>query len=80
MRVLVACEFSGAVRDAFAARGHDAWSCDELPGRRRQSKAGKLGCIACPLVRIARKSAAGRLKGIAAAMADQWGKVMEKVA
>lgn len=28
MRVLVACEFSGRVRDAFAARGHDAWSCD----------------------------------------------------
>ncbi len=36
MKVLVACEFSGVVRDAFAARGHDAWSCDllesELPG------------------------------------------------
>ena len=31
MRVLVGCEFSGAVRDAFAARGHDAWSCDLLP-------------------------------------------------
>ena len=31
MRVLVACEYSGAVRDAFAARGHDAWSCDLLP-------------------------------------------------
>jgi hypothetical protein len=30
MRVLVACEFSGTVRDAFAARGHDAWSCDYL--------------------------------------------------
>lgn len=29
-RVLVACEFSGIVRDAFAARGHDAWSCDLL--------------------------------------------------
>jgi hypothetical protein len=28
MRVLVACEFSGIVRDAFRARGHDAWSCD----------------------------------------------------
>jgi hypothetical protein len=26
MRVLVACEFSGIVRDAFLARGHDAWS------------------------------------------------------
>lgn len=31
MRVLVACEFSGTVRDAFAARGHEAWSCDLLP-------------------------------------------------
>ena len=30
-RVLVACEYSGAVRDAFAARGWDAWSCDLLP-------------------------------------------------
>lgn len=29
--MLVACEFSGAVREAFAARGHDAWSCDLLP-------------------------------------------------
>lgn len=31
MKVLVACEFSGVVRDAFKARGHDAWSCDILP-------------------------------------------------
>ena len=31
MRVLVACEYSGTVRDAFIARGHDAWSCDLLP-------------------------------------------------
>lgn len=31
MRVLVACEFSGTVRDAFIARGHDAVSCDLLP-------------------------------------------------
>jgi len=30
MRVLVACEFSGVVRRAFRARGHDAWSCDLL--------------------------------------------------
>jgi hypothetical protein len=29
--VLVACEFSGTVRDAFLARGHDAMSCDILP-------------------------------------------------
>ncbi len=31
MKVLVACEFSGAVRDAFTALGHDATSCDLLP-------------------------------------------------
>lgn len=37
MRVLVACEFSGVVRDAFAAHGHDAWSCDLLPTERHGS-------------------------------------------
>lgn len=31
MRVLVACEFSGVVRNAFRKVGHDAWSCDLLP-------------------------------------------------
>lgn len=31
LRVLVACEFSATVRDAFRARGFDAWSCDLLP-------------------------------------------------
>lgn len=31
MKVLVACEFSGVVRRAFRALGHDAWSCDLLP-------------------------------------------------
>ena len=31
MRILIGCEFSGVVRDAFLARGHDAWSCDLLP-------------------------------------------------
>lgn len=31
MRVLVACEYSGIVREAFAARGHEALSCDLLP-------------------------------------------------
>lgn len=37
MRVLVACEYSAAVREAFKALGHDAWSCDlldtEIPGQ-----------------------------------------------
>jgi hypothetical protein len=36
VKVLVACEFSGIVREAFRKRGHDAWSCDlldtEIPG------------------------------------------------
>jgi len=36
MKVLVACEYSGIVREAFIARGHNAWSCDlldtEIPG------------------------------------------------
>lgn len=36
MRVLIACEYSGIVREAFSKRGHDAWSCDlldtEIPG------------------------------------------------
>jgi hypothetical protein len=31
MRVLIACEYSGTVRDAFMAQGHDAMSCDLLP-------------------------------------------------
>jgi len=37
MKVLIACEFSGIVREAFKAKGHDAWSCDlldtEIPGQ-----------------------------------------------
>jgi len=40
MRVLIACEFSGTVREAFAAKGHDAWSCDleptDIPGQHYQ--------------------------------------------
>lgn len=34
MKILIACEFSGIVRDAFLARGHDAWSCDLLSTER----------------------------------------------
>ncbi len=37
LRVLIACEYSGIVREAFKAKGHDAWSCDlldtEIPGQ-----------------------------------------------
>lgn len=38
LRVLIACEFSGIVRRAFAALGHDAWSCDLLPAEDRSNK------------------------------------------
>ena len=38
MRVLIACEFSGTVRRAFTARGHDAWSCDLLPAEDRSNR------------------------------------------
>ncbi len=34
VKVLVACEFSGIVRDAFTAAGHEAWSCDYRPTER----------------------------------------------
>ena len=37
-RVLIACEFSGVVRRAFAERGHDAWSCDLLPAEDRSNR------------------------------------------
>jgi site-specific DNA-cytosine methylase len=40
LKVLIACEFSGTVREAFAKRGHDAWSCDleptDVPGNHYQ--------------------------------------------
>ena len=31
MRILIGCETSGTVRNAFLEKGHDAWSCDILP-------------------------------------------------
>ena len=31
MKVLIACEYSGTVREEFKKLGHDAWSCDILP-------------------------------------------------
>ena len=46
MRVLVACEYSGRVRDAFASLGWDAWSCDllptDVPGKHYQMDVKKL--------------------------------------
>lgn len=38
LKVLVACEFSGTVRDAFLARGYDAWSCDILADERGSNR------------------------------------------
>jgi len=59
MRVLVACEYSETVRDAFIAQGHDAMSCDILATERPGPDRWKL------------RSAT--YQGIADAMADQWG-------
>jgi len=46
LRVLIACEFSGIVRDAFTENGHDAWSCDllesERPGKHIQGDVLKI--------------------------------------
>lgn len=46
MRVLIACEYSGTVREAFKRRGHDAWSCDllptEIPGKHIEADAIKV--------------------------------------
>ncbi len=38
MKVLIGCEQSGVVRDAFLAEGHDAWSCDLLPAERPSNR------------------------------------------
>lgn len=38
MRILIGCELSGVVRRAFAARGHDVWSCDLEPSEDRSNK------------------------------------------
>jgi site-specific DNA-cytosine methylase len=49
LRVLVACEYSATVRDAFQARGFDAWSCDLLPtegSKRRHLEEDALSAIA----------------------------------
>ena len=48
MTVLVACEYSGAVRDAFARLGHDAWSCDLLVS---ESKGNHIQGDVCEVLR-----------------------------
>lgn len=47
MRVLVACEFSGQVRDAFSRRGHEAWSCDILPTEAYEPLVSARDCVTC---------------------------------
>ena len=46
MRCLIACEFSGTVRRAFRAKGHDAWSCDLLPAEDGDSHHIQGDCLA----------------------------------
>lgn len=48
MIVLVACEFSGVVRRAFRAVGHEAWSCDLLPATDKSPY--HFQCDVCPLL------------------------------
>jgi hypothetical protein len=38
MKILIGCETSGVMRRAFAARGHDVWSCDLLPAEDRSNR------------------------------------------
>lgn len=45
MRVLIACEFSGVMRRAFRALGHDAWSCDLLPSEDNSPHHEQCDCL-----------------------------------
>lgn len=63
MRVLIACEFSGVVRRAFRARGHDAVSCDLLPAEDGETLHHIQGDVLDSIT----------YQGIADAMAEQWG-------
>lgn len=45
MRVLIAFEYSGVIRDAFIRAGHDAWSCDLLPGEGEYRKKHHVGDV-----------------------------------
>ena len=44
MKVLIACEFSGIVRDEFLWKGHDAYSCDILPTESKLTKDRHFQC------------------------------------
>ena len=83
MKVLVACEYSGIVRDAFIARGHEAMSCDLLPtdveGPHYQGDVRDILdypwdiMVAHPPCTDLAVSGAAWFAGIAHAMAEQWG-------
>lgn len=53
MRVLVACEYSGRVRDAFLRAGHEAMSCDFLPTEQAEALDFVRYLMAAPIQRIA---------------------------
>jgi hypothetical protein len=72
MKILIACEFSGTVRDAFARRGHDAWSCDLLPTEKPGNHFHYL-----PPTADRWKLRSMTYEGIAEAMAEQWGNTPE---
>jgi hypothetical protein len=94
MRVLVACEFSGIVRDAFIARGHYAMSCDLLPtekpgphyqGDVRDVLGDGWHMMVCypPCTHSGPnrwKERSRTFEGVAEAMADQWGDYIAKMA
>lgn len=52
MNVLVACEYSGRVRDAFRARGHEAWSCDMLDPEIPESGLGHIYHLKGDVMRV----------------------------
>lgn len=70
MRVLIACEFSGIVRDEFKKRGHFAVSCDLLPTEKGMSHYH--GDI-FDILNDRWKLRSTTYLGIAEAMAEQWG-------
>jgi hypothetical protein len=70
MRVLIACEFSGIVRDAFKARGYDAWSCNLLPTERLGNHIQR---NILEILNDRWKIRSRTFYGVADAMAEQWG-------
>jgi hypothetical protein len=73
MKVLIACEYSGAVRDAFINNGHDAMSCDLLPTDVVEGREAKIHKMSPGPNRWKERSKT--YQGIATAMANQWGAV-----